>query len=313
MATSTPPTKPPQKTTYAAAHFALELDGAEEVGMFRSIEGGGIKAEVLTYQHGNSHERWHQLGKPKFEDIKLQVGMAMSHPFYQWIKDFIDKKPARKSGAIIAADFHYKERARREFKEALIREIVFPKLDGSDKSAAYMTIGLAVEEIVFKPGEGKELKTGNYNSQKLWTSCNFRFKLDGFESACARVSKVDSFTLKQEIAEYNHGDKFRGTVKCPTRVEFPQISFYVPEADADPFFVHFTKRGINGEVPGRLNGELQTYDSEGHNLFTLSFTGADIANVQPDKSDASSEDVKQVKIDLYTEAMTFEYLAQEVE
>src|SRR5678815_1158775 len=49
-------TKPPQKPTYAAAHFALELDGQDSVGMFRSIEGGGIKAEVLTYQHGNGHE-----------------------------------------------------------------------------------------------------------------------------------------------------------------------------------------------------------------------------------------------------------------
>src|ERR1044071_1985322 len=57
MATTIPPQgKPPQKPTYAAAHFALELDGKGEIGMFRSIEGGGIKAEVLTYQHGNGFE-----------------------------------------------------------------------------------------------------------------------------------------------------------------------------------------------------------------------------------------------------------------
>ena len=50
---------------------------------------------------------------------------------------------------------------------------------------------------------------------------------------------------------------------------------------------------------------------EGHNLFTLSFTGADIANVQPDKSDASSEEVKQVKIELYTETMKLNYMGLE--
>ena len=305
---SNPSPPQPAPRTYAAAHFSLELDDNRNVGLFRSIEGGGIKAEVLTYQHGNGRERWHQLGRPKFEDIKLQVGMSMSEAFYGWIKSFIIGEGVRKNGAIIAADFHYKERARREFKEGLIRELVFPKLEGQDKSAVYMTVGIAVEEIQFKPGEGKDIKPGGVGSQKLWTACNFRFKLDGFEQACARVSKVDSFTLKQDIAEYHHGGKFRAPMKCPTKVDFPQISFYVPEADADPFIAHFHKRGVKGEVPGRLTGMIQTFDADRRDLFTLSFSGADIANVQPDKSDSSSEDIKHVKIDLYTESMEFKYL-----
>ena len=32
---------------YAAAHFALELDNKKDVGLFRSIEGGGVKADVM--------------------------------------------------------------------------------------------------------------------------------------------------------------------------------------------------------------------------------------------------------------------------
>ena len=72
---------PNANRTYAAAHFGLELDGFDQVGLFRSIEGGGVKTDVMTYQHGGNYDRWRQLGKPKFEDIKLQVGMAMSQPF----------------------------------------------------------------------------------------------------------------------------------------------------------------------------------------------------------------------------------------
>src|SRR5262245_18624545 len=169
---SMPGPQPSDRRPYTAAHFVLELDGGDVVGQFRSIEGGGIKAEVISYQHGGGFDRWYQLGRPKFEDIKLQVGMSMSHPFYEWIKGFIDKKPTRKNGAIVAADFQHKERARREFKEALIRELVFPKLDGSDKGAAFMTIGIAVEEIVFKPGEGKDVSQSfGHNNQKRWNSC----------------------------------------------------------------------------------------------------------------------------------------------
>jgi phage tail-like protein len=254
-----------QPRAYAAAHFALELDGGDEVGLFRSIEGGGVKADVMTYQQGNNYDRWRQLGKPKFEDIKIQVGMAMSEPFYEWISNFFDGKADRKNGAIVAADFYYNERARREFTEAMIKELTFPKLDGQDKNAAYMSISIAVEGIVFKKGdEGKKLSVPvGFDTQKLWTACNFRFRLDGFESACKRVTKIDSFT----------------------------------------------KRGVGGEVrpAEQLTGVIETYDNERADLFTLTFTGADIANVAPDKSESSSEEIKMVKIDLYTESMKFKY------
>jgi len=52
--------------------------------------------------------------------------MSMTKPFFMWVTEFFDGKGTRKNGAIIAADFYYKARARREFKEALIKELVFP-------------------------------------------------------------------------------------------------------------------------------------------------------------------------------------------
>lgn len=296
-----------QPRTYAAAHFALELDNKDEVGLFRSIEGGSIKADVMTYQHGGTYDRWRQLGKPKFEDIKVQVGMAMSKPFYAWIEAFFEGKAQRKNGAIVAADFYYAERARREFTEAMIKELTFPKLDGQDKNAAYMNVAVSVEDMAFKPGAGRRLPvpTG-MNTQKLWTSCNFRFRLDSFEAQCRRVTKIDSFTVKQNITEY-HAGGMRAPIKTPSAIDFPNLTFYVPEADAQPFLDHFMRRGVKGQVPGRLTGEITTFDNEGRDLFTLHYYGADIANVQPDKSDAGSEEIKQVKIELYIERMKFVY------
>jgi phage tail-like protein len=292
---------------YAAAHFALELHGIDKLGMFRSIEGGGIKADVMTYQNGGTYDRWRQLGKPKFEDIKLQVGMAMSEPFYKWIEEFFSGKASRKNGAIIAADFYYKERARREFSDAMIKELTFPKLDGTDKNTAYMNVALSVEDIVFKKGEAGKALTQNAGSeeQKAWKACNFQFSIDGLD-CCTRVTKVDSFTVKQNILEYASGGR-RSVSKTPSAIDFPQLSFYLPESDAQPLFDHFKKRGVDGEVPGRLHGQIETYDNERATAFTLEFMNADIVNVQPDKSDATSEEIKQVKVDLYVESMKFQY------
>lgn len=300
---------------YSAAHFALELDNNQQMGLFRSIEGGSIKADVMTYQNGANYDRWRQLGKPKFEDIKIQTGMSMSAPFYSWIANFFTGKPDRKNGAIVAADFNYAERARREFKEAMIKELTFPKLDGQDKNAAYMTVALSVEEIVFLPGTKRQLAAAaGTEKQKLWASCNFSFTLDGFESACKRVSKIDSFTIKQNIIEYHTGTQ-RAPIKTPSQIEFPQITFYVPEADADPFLKRFKERGVQGQVRdggGNKAGELIVFDADQakNELFSLQFFGADILNVQPDKADSSTEEIKQVKIDLYTERMEFKYLAK---
>src|ERR1043166_1378744 len=239
----------------SASHFALELSGIENMGVLRSIEGGGLKAEVMTYQNGGTYERWRQLGKPSFEDIKLQIGMAMSEPFYKWIEEFFAGKADRKNGAIVAADFYYKERARREFTDAMIKELTFPKLDGNDKGTAYMNVALGVENILFKKGdEGKSLtQNAGTETQKAWKACNFTFSIDGLD-CCKRTVKIDSFTVKQTVLDYPSGGR-RSPSKTPSAIDFPPISFYLPEADAQPLADHFKKRGVDGEVPGRLHGQ----------------------------------------------------------
>ncbi|HEX3760531.1 MAG TPA: phage tail protein [Kofleriaceae bacterium] len=297
-----------ENRSYVAAHFALELAGVDDVGTVRSIEGGGLKADVMTYQPGATYERWRQLGKPKFEDIKLQIGTAMSKPFFQWIEGFFAGTCERKNGAIVAGDFYYKERARREFTEALITELTFPKLDAADKNTVYMNVTLGVENIEYKKGdESKTLEfTTNPESQKAWKACNFTFKLDGFEPSCDRVTKVDSFTIKLPVLEYHSGGS-RSPTKTPTAIDFPNLSFYLPEADAQPITDHFKKRGIQGEVPGRLHGQLTTFDNAKTTKFTLELINCDILDIQPDKAEATTEEIKQVKVDIYVEQMKFTF------
>lgn len=292
---------------YAAAHFALELDGFDDVGTVRSIEGGGLKADVMTHQIGGTYERWRQLGKPKFEDIKLQIGMAMSEPFFKWIEDFFAGKVARKNGAIVAGDFYFKERARREFTEALITELVFPKLDASDKNTCYMNVTIGVEDIVYKKGdEGKVLNhVIKPENQKAWKASNFTFSIDGLD-CCKRATKIDSFTIKQQMLEYHSGGR-RTATKTPSAIDYPQLTFYLPEADALLLSDHFRKRGVQGEVPGRLHGMITTFDNANKTKFGLEFFNADIVNITPDKSESTTEEVKQHKVDMYIERMAFKY------
>ena len=299
-----PPLANKDNRTYAAAHFALELDTGGSVGLFRSIEGGSVKADVTSYQTGGTHTQFRQLGKPKFDDMKLQVGMAMGAPFYDWIQRFFTGQPDTRTGSIVAADFYYNERARRKFTGAVINEVGFPKLDATDKSAVYMTVGIAVEEMTFAVGTGQKLvQNSGMDTQRVWTACNFRVSLGGYDTS--RVSKVDAFTCKQTIIE-NHVGGVRQPFKMMSWVQRPTISFYLPEADAAPYYKRITDGAIGGK-PDKLHGGIEFLDPNGGRLASVAFMDADIVGVTLDKHDASTEEIRQVKVDLYCEQFGFDY------
>lgn len=294
--------------TYSAAHFLLELDGKKTVGLCHSIEGGGIKAEIISQRNGNEHREWKQLSKPKYEDIKIQVGMSMSDTFYQWIESFFAGKVDRRDGAILAGDFRYIERARREMYQMLISEIAMPTLDGKDKSPCHMTVTICPERVEFRPGTEAKIATSALAPQKLWTASNFSLQIKGFEDACKRITRVEGFTIRQQILEYAAGN-LRELIRVPGRIEFPNLSFMVPEADAAKFLTHFEKHVQKGErqVSPRLTGALEYRSQKGDVLCTVSLSGIDIASVDPGKADATSEDIKTAKVEITVEEMKFEY------
>src|SRR5687768_13133554 len=130
--------------SYGAGKYAIELDGMI-VGWLLGAEGGNAVAEVVTERAGPDLIARKQIAGVKYEDFTLQCGTGMSKAFYNWIKESFDHKQSRKSGAIIAADYDYKEISRHTFTNALISEIGFPALDASSKDAARMTLKLAPE------------------------------------------------------------------------------------------------------------------------------------------------------------------------
>jgi T4-like virus tail tube protein gp19 len=294
---------------YAAAHFALELDGKNTVvGLLKSIEGGSIKADSMAYQQGGYLHRWKQVGKPKFEDIKIQTGMAVSAPFLNWVRGFFAGNGIRKTGSIVAADFYFKERARRNFDGALIKEVTIPKLDGQDKSAAYLGVTMAVENLAFVAGSGAVIdhQGKGFDEQKSWASCNFLFELDGFKQECTRTTKIDSFTIRQNIVEHHTGG-FVNPQKIPSaQVEYPNLSFYVPESDAHAFQQHVMANMLQQPAPKRITGHLHIQDNSRKDMFAIKLVDVEIIGVTPDRSESTSEEIKQVKIECSVEAMEFE-------
>jgi phage tail-like protein len=292
------------KRAYVAGKFALELDGIAT--SFSSCpEGGDATADVVEEKQGADGLSRKHIAGVKYEDISISCGTGMSKGFYEWVKSSFDRKYARKNGAIIAADFDYKELSRRDFSNALISEIGFPALDASSKDAAKMTIKFSPESTRYKAGSGSQLKFSDPKIQKKWLPANFRLKIDGLD--CTRVNKIEAITVKQKNVENPLGE-IRGLE--PASIEFPNLVITLPDAFAKEFydwhedFVIKGNAGQESEKGGSL--EYLTPDLKTA-LFTLTFRNLGIFKLSPEKCEASSDQVRRVKAEMYCEEMTFQY------
>jgi phage tail-like protein len=305
---------PPAMRAYVASKFAFELDGTT-MGFLNSVEGGGLKTDVVDYKQGRLQDVWRQIGRLKYEDITIRCGMGLSPDFYKWITDFFGRKLTRKNGAILLADFNYKEKARRTFKEALISEVQIPALDGSSKEAALITVKLAPEEMTYETAQdGARIQSPERMGQqpnKVWHAANFNFKVDGWEDSFKRVTKIDQFTIKQQILEYPPTGTRRTGIKVPGRLEYPNLTVYIPAVDAEKLMKQAEARVLKYEAPGPggMTGAIEFRTPDKTTLCTINLFGVDIVSAEPQKSEASAETIAIVKVMIQCERMEFTYSA----
>ena len=288
------------KRSYVAGHFILDLDGAQS--LLGACDGGGTTSEVIEDTDPKGVARKH-IGGVKYEDISVTCGTGMSKNMYEWLKASFDKSPLRRNGALLAADFDYKEKARLQFSNALITEIGMPALDASSKDAAKMTLKFSPESTRYSPGSGAELPKIDSKTQKKWLPANFRLKIDGLDEPCRRVNKIEALTIKQKVVQDPVGAVQFG-------YEIPNLVITLPESHAKAFYdwhEDFVIKGNNSDEAEK-GGSLEylTPDLK-EALFTVTFKNLGIFKVTPDKTEAGSEQIRRVKCEMYCEDIRFNY------
>jgi hypothetical protein len=213
----------------------------------------------------------------------------------------------------VMADFNYKSRARRAFMDALISEVQIPTLDGSSKDAAFMTVKLVPEDMTYETiedGARIESPSGLRQPNKMWHAANFSFTVDGYEDSFKRVTKIDGFSIKQQILEYPSGHR-RTPIRVPGRLEYPNLTVYIPAVDSTKIVEQATKRVLTYDAPpqGGMTGVIELRGPDKEVLCTISLSGVDIVSAEPQKGEASAETISMVKVMIQCEAMRFEYKA----
>jgi len=307
---------------YISSRFVLELDDGggppQFVGTLQSIEGGSFKSDVVEEKVGSQSGVMKYPGRPKFDEVTIQVGMAMAPKFWKWISKSFNYEAERHDGALVALDFDNCERWRRNFSGALIKEVAFPALDGGAKEPAYMSVKFVVEDLKedtsqrgTKHDAEREAK-GEWDKQRLWLPSMFTFRVDGLTPDQAETVKVESFTVKQEVIDVPVGGRLVNT-KEPGRVDFPNLSVTILQRDADPWMKwwdEFVRQGDHEQSKqktGHISFLSRTSKGAGvltgPPLLTLDLYGLGLLGVSPVKHESKQIQLQKVKLDLYVESM----------
>ena len=279
---------------FSAGKFGLELDGAFQ-GFLVSTVGGEAFAEVIEVG-ALKHP-----GLPQYEDITVEFDFSMASSTFDWMKACMDGSRLHKSGAIIVADFNFKELTRLNFFEALITEIGWPALDAASKEPGRLSLEFSPDVTRRKPGSGAAI-AASVNVQKKWLPANFRLKIDGLEAACTKVNKIEALVVKQKFLVNSDGGR------QPGRLEYPNLVVTLAESAAGPFFdwaESFIIQGANGQKDEKSGSiDFLTLDLKTV-LATLTFSNLGIFRCAPEKAEAGVESIRRVKAEMYCESMTF--------
>lgn len=290
------------KRSYTAGHFLFSIDG-DDPAVCKDIDGGNIKAEVVTIGLGPDNHPLKHISTLKFEPITINVGMSMGKGLYEWIQNSLDRNVIRKNGYVVAGDFNYKAQHYRHFRDALITEFTVPALDASSKDSGHFTMKLQAEQIDDQPGDDADLKGVVNTKQKKWLMSNFRFRLG--DMPCSRVSKIDSFTIKQGVVADSVGE-FRVDTYEASKLEIPNLKVTFSASDQKPWqdwFQDFVIRGNNGQEK-ELTGAIEFLDPSGKDVLgSVDLFQVGIFSFQHEKAEVGKDAIKRCVVELYVEKM----------
>jgi phage tail-like protein len=307
------------KRSYVAGNFALSLDGGKNIGMLKSAQGGQIFAEpVAEPSEGSLYAKKH-IGNVKYSDITVQMGLSMPSAFYQWIADSWNFGAQRKNGAVIGADFNRNAVKELDFTNAFIQETTIPAMDAASKDAAYLVLKLTPEST--RPIKASGTVPSTPPNQKQWLPANFKLELGKLDTS--KVSKIDSFTIKQTLAAptTDLGDvtfpeqalvvSVPAYVLEPGKIDFPNLRVTIAEDSAltwIDWYESFVREGNNSDDYEK-SGSIRFFASDlKTELARVDLFGVGIFNLTDERPlTAGTEAIPRLVAELYVERMAFAF------
>jgi hypothetical protein len=217
----------------------------------------------------------------------------------RWLEEWSAGKAAPKDGSGGLVDFDGTVRSERLFERALISEVTVPAMDAGSREAAYFTLRMHAERIVYGKRHGKVVSVPASARQKVWLASNFRLSLGDLPDNA--VAGIDAFTIRRSV-DVSH--KGRDTRLQAGRLEFPNLKVTISGRDVgqwEEWFERFVIAGENGQDK-ELNGAIDLLDASLDSLGTIALSQVGIFALAPAATSARTE-VSRFTAELYVEKM----------
>ncbi|MGC4042173.1 MAG: hypothetical protein QM758_00025 [Armatimonas sp.] len=184
----------------------------------------------------------------------------------------------------------------------MITEVEVSALDGSQgKNPFTLLVTLQPDRVQSQPGRGTLNIPATKGRPAL--ASNFRVVVDGVD--LSRVTKVDSFSIKQKVTQSSVGElrRFEPEQGIP---EYDDLVLTMPEAYAtslDSWFQESVIRGSAKERDGRIEILDATLKAV---LFTINLRGVGIWKMEMGEQVANTDRASNVIARFYVETATLE-------
>jgi hypothetical protein len=268
------------------------------------VEGGDAASDVVQEKLGSDAVVRKHLAGVRYTDIELECDAGMARTFFEWIRDTLNHKLTRKSGAISFLDFNFQVEHSIEFSNALLTGVSVPALDAASKDALTMTVKLTPEYTRRQKGTGQRQPAPvGPKGRGRWTAANFRLKIDGLD--CTHVSRIEPLLFTTVVAENVVGER-RDYQQEPAHLDVPDLVLTLPESEAASFYAwhdDFVVKGMNGPQYEK-NGTLELLGPNMKDaMLTLELKNLGVfklASVKP----SATEGIARVRASMYCEEIT---------
>jgi hypothetical protein len=288
------------KRSYAAASFAMSLDG-QGIGYVKSVEGGGIVADVVVERAAQAKVLQKHISVPRYEPFVVKVGLDSPVALYEWIDASWTATQGAKSLSVVECATDGRALSERAINDGLLTEVGFPALDGrNNKEVAYLTLKIspANTRTVAAKGNCAVPKLGAKTKQ--WTSANFSLMLDGVDAS--GVVRVEPFSVTVGLGAPVAGT-VRGAGHEAVSVDIPSLELTVARTGARDFEAWFEKFVVQGNSGAgqEKGGALVLLGADlKEELARVTLQGVGISSMRPDKTEPG-----HVNFGLYVESMRF--------
>jgi len=136
-----------RKDPYRAYNFKVELDGITRAG-FRECSGLDSSQDPVPYREGTDPLTERKLpGVVKYSNISLKWGITDDHELWDWRKQAMDGKVARKNGSIVLLDDTGAEKLRWNFVNGWPSKWTGPTFNATGNEVAIESLDIVHEGV----------------------------------------------------------------------------------------------------------------------------------------------------------------------